>query len=81
MVAARIKQRVAMLLFRGFLSSKGSTSSDVGQTQRISCWVTVGVQQMVEAGGGLLDQDQHAVGVLGVTFECSMGWAGPKAGR
>jgi len=69
-VAATVKERVAVLLLRGHLCR----SSDVGHTQGVDCRVTAGVEAVVEAGGGSVDQGGHAVRVLGVAFEGGVGW-------
>lgn len=79
-VAASVKERVAVLLLRGLACSEGSRSSDLGHAQRVNCWVTAGVEQVVEACGGLVDQWGHAVGVLWVTFEVGVRWGGTRGG-
>jgi len=79
-VAAGIKERIAVLFFRCLSCSQVSRSSDIGHAQRVHCWVTAGVQQVVVASGGFMDQRGLAVGVLRVTFKGRIGWSWTQGG-
>lgn len=77
-VTPGIEERVALLLFGLLICSEGGSGGHVAHAQRINSWVTAGVHQVVEAGGGLLDQQGQAVRVLGVALEGGVG--GDRAG-
>lgn len=62
------------MLFRGLSCGKGSRSRDI-HTKRIHCWVTLWVQQVIEASGGLVDQCGHTVWILRVATEAGIGWS------